>query len=504
MAPQASDMADDGGVTTTGEATTAPQAETDEVVSHDNATPTPLLTSVVPALLLLALLAAVVLRYSASSLSNTDTWFHLSLGRHFRDDWSLGHPGALTQFATSDWLPTQWSTEILASYVDSWFGLPGVAWLFGTLYLTLIVTVYVVCRQRAGALASGVVTGLVVFAASATLSARPQVVSLVLLVITVHAWLRTAEDGRPRWWLVPLTWVWATAHGLWSAGILVGLVCCLGLVLDRRLDRRRALLCLAVPLLSLVVTAATPVGPRLLTSQFAVSARASLIPEWGATSFRTIAALVAAGMIAWLVILWSRGGRVSWIRLLLLMLAAGWVLLVTRMVALGAVTLAPMLAQAIGQSLPGRTSTTVERRVERGGIAALCAVYLGVLAAVVPTTAAAPEGVPTQFEARLDALPEGSPLLVEDGVGAWVEWRVPGVDPVIDGLLDAYSVDYIRQFYDFKKVAPGWQDFVNRSGARDAVLLDGSPASAALQDHFGWTVVQKDRDWIYLKAPASP
>ena len=111
--------------------------------------------------------------------------------------------------------------------------------------------------------------------------------------------------------------------------------------------------------------------------------------------------------------------------------------------------------------------------------------------------------MPTQFEARLDALPEGSPLLVEDGVGAWVEWRVPGVDPVIDGLLDAYPVDYIRQFYDFKKVAPGWQDFVNESGARDAVLLDGSPVSAALQDQLGWTVVQKDRAWVYLEAPAA-
>jgi hypothetical protein len=497
-------LTDDGGVTTTGDATTTRRRETEEVVSERDVKPSPLLTSVAPALLVLALLAAVVLRYSASSLSNTDTWFHLSLGRHFRDDWSLGDPGSLTPFATSDWLPTQWSTELVASYAESWFGLPGVAWLFGALYLALIVTVYIVCRQRAGALPSGVVTGLVVFAASATLSARPQVVSLVLLAVTVHAWLRTAEDGRLRWWLVPMTWVWATAHGLWSAGVFVGLVCCVGLVLDGRVGRRRAVACFAVPLLSLAATVATPVGPALLTSQLAVSARTSLIPEWGPTSFRTVAALVAAGMIAWLVILWSRRGNVSWTRLLLLLLAAAWVLLVTRMVALGAVTLAPMLAQAVHEGLPRRTTAPAERRVERVGVALLCAAYLAVLAAVVPTTAATAEGVPTHFAPRLQDLPSGSVLLVEDGVGAWVEWQVPGVDPVIDGLLDAYPVGYIHQFYDFKKVAPGWQGFVARSGARDAVLLDGSPVSAALQDQLGWTVVQKDSGWVYLKAPASP
>jgi hypothetical protein len=497
-------MTDDGAVTTTDDTATAQRSGVDDGPAAGPAAPSALVTSVAPTLLLLGLVATVVLRYSASSLNNTDTWFHLSLGDRFRDGWSLRHPGALTPFATSDWLPTQWSTELLASYAHSWFGLPGVAWLFGAFYLALIVTVYVVCRRRAGALASGVVTALVVFAASSTLSARPQVVSLVLLAVTVDAWLRTEDDGRPRWWLVPLTWVWATAHGLWSAGILVGLVCCVGLVLDRRVGRRAVVACFAVLALALAVTAATPVGPALLSSQLAVSARTSLIPEWGPTSFRTVAALVAAAMIAWLVALWSRRGTVPWTRLLLLLLAASWVLLVTRTVALGAITVAPMLAQSAGEALPRRRPTTTERRVERVGVALLCAAYLGVLAAVVPTTAATPAGVPTRFEPRLQGLPSGSTLLVEDGVGAWVEWQVPGVDPVIDGMLDAYPVDYIRRFYDFKKVAPGWQDFVARSGARDAVLLRGSPASAALQDQLGWKAVQRDRDWVYLEAPTSP
>ena len=67
------------------------------------------LTVVAPAMLLVMSLA-VVLRYASLELDNQDTWFHLTLGEHFRTDWSLADPGSLTPFATSDWVATQWLT----------------------------------------------------------------------------------------------------------------------------------------------------------------------------------------------------------------------------------------------------------------------------------------------------------------------------------------------------------------------------------------------------------
>ena len=47
---------------------------------------------------------------------------------------------------------------------------------------------------------------------------RPQVISYLLVAVTVGAWLRTRDDGRLRWWLVPLAWVWAMLHGMWPIG----------------------------------------------------------------------------------------------------------------------------------------------------------------------------------------------------------------------------------------------------------------------------------------------
>jgi hypothetical protein len=455
-------------------------------------------------LVVLVLLLGVVLRYSALRLGNQDTWFHLALGDRFRDGWSLAHPGALSPFATSEWVPTQWSTQVLASLFEDRFGLPGVAWLFGALFLAFVLATYVVSRRYGRPLAAAVVTALVVFGSAPALSARPQVVSLVLLTVTVAAWLRTAEDGRIRWWLVPMTWVWATAHGLWSAGVLVGLVCWLGLLLDRRVTGRRSLALLAVPVLSLVATLLTPVGPRLLTSQLAVSARTSLIEEWGPTDFRTVPALAVAVMLAVVVVLWVRRGELSWTRLGLLLLAGAWTLLVARLVSLGAVVAAPLLAEALERALD--RSRPVRRpampRGERLTLAGAAIGYLVVLGVAAPQVVTAPDDVPTGLTSRLEALPERSVVLVEDGIGGWLEWRVPTVDPVIDGMLDAYPVGYIRDFFAATRLEPGWRGFVARSGARVAVVERGSPLTAALQDQLGWRPVARDQRWVLLEAPA--
>jgi hypothetical protein len=346
------------------------------------------------------------------------------------------------------------------------------------------------------------VTGLVVFSAAPALSARPQIVSLLLTAVTVGAWLGSVKDGRPRWWLVPLTWVWATAHGLWSAGVLVGLVCCVGILLDGHVDRRRSLKLFAVPLLSLFAAAVTPVGPRLLASQLAVSERTSMIAEWGPTSFREVPALAAAALVAWLVVLWARRGPAPWSHVLLLLLGCAWVLLVTRMVAFGAVAVAPLVVAALAASPSARRAAS-HRVLEWWALGFLSVGYLVVLTVAVPQTAPTAEGVPTGFSKSLRKLPQGSTVLVEDGVGGWIEWEFPGVSPVIDGMLDAYPVPYIRDFFDMTELQPGWRSFVEDSGATVAVLQQGSALSAAIQQQAGWRLVQHDDEWVLLVRPAA-
>jgi hypothetical protein len=454
----------------------------------------------------LACLVALMVRvtiHAGQPLDNGDTWFHLRIGHELWGDWSLAHPGQLSSFASSSWVPTQWSTELLMAKLEDWFGLPGVAVFYGALFLALILGVYLLCRRYCGPLGSTVATGFAVIGCGPSLSARPQVVSLILFVVVVAAWLRAGRDLRVPWLLVPLTWVWATAHGLWSAGVIVGVVACVAIFLDRRPDRRTTIQLAAVPALSVVAACLTPLGPRLLTSQAAVGARTSMIGEWQPTSFRDVPAFVVGVMIAVVVLRWGRSREVPWLHLLLLMLAAGWTALVNRMVGFGGVLAAPLLATALQQLLD---STAPRRRINRveavavGGGALAC--LLGLLL-VAPHSAQHPGGVPSRFTSRLATLPSGTPVAVEDYTGAWMEWRFPGLDPMIDGMLDAYPVSYIRGFDDFRSLQPGWQGFLSRSGAQDAVLVAHSPLSAAMQDQLHWQVVAHDGGWVYLVAPGS-
>lgn len=499
--------ADTRGVTVTAPRPSRPRADaTSRAAAGTAAAPGAGRSSLVPRLtvaLTMLLLMVVVTVHAASPLRNSDTWFHLRIGHELWGSWSLAHPGALSSFATEPWLPTQWSTEMLAARMEDWFGLPGVAWLFGALFLLFIVAVYACCRRLAGPLPACVATGLAVVGATPALSARPQVVSLVLLAVVVASWLRSAETLRAPWHLVPLTWVWATAHGLWTTGLVVGVVCCAGILLDRRPDLRTALRLMAVPVLSGVAACLTPLGPHLVSSQLAVGARASLIVEWGPTSFRELPAFVVAAMLGITVLRWARSREVPWTQIFLLMVACGWTALVTRMVSSGGVVAAPLLAAALQQLLQSRSPWVRARRSEWALLATAVVVLLAALAVAAPRTAQQAAQVPTGFTTRLASLPSGTPVAVEGGVGSWVEYRFPGLDPTIDGMLDAYPVGYIRDYVDFKDVKPGWTGFLRRTHAEVAITEKGSALTAAMEAQLHWRKVAEDGEFVYLVAPAS-
>src|ERR1700712_5787527 len=96
----------------------------------------------------------------ARPLTNTDTYFHLRFGEEFLHGWSLRHPGSVSTFATRDWVPTQWLSEIAMTRVEQWFGLAGLAWFSGLLQILLFLGVYAAVRDRAEPLVALPLTAL--------------------------------------------------------------------------------------------------------------------------------------------------------------------------------------------------------------------------------------------------------------------------------------------------------------------------------------------------------
>lgn len=441
---------------------------------------------------------AIALAVRASGpVVDPDTWWHLRLGDDFRYGWSLSNPGQLSPFADKAWVPTQWLSEVVMSYVNSIFGLSGIAWLTGAAVLALATALFAVCRQEGTTLAASVTVMLALVGVTASISTRPQLMSFILLAVYTGAWLRTARDLRARWWLVPVSGVWACLHGMWFTGTLVGIVVVVGMSLDRRVSLQKAGRLSLVPLLGIVAAALTPVGPKLLLAPITVSKLAPFITEWQPPNFRQPCALFTATMLMLIMVSWSRGHQTSWSHILLFILACGWTALSLRTVAIGAVMAAPLLSAAMHEWITTRPVLRMAKR-ERNSVVAGVVTGLVLLTVLAQTRSASQPPLPPSVDIALAGLPAQTVVFNDDALGGWLEWRHPNVAPVSDTMEDAYEPAYLIAYIHAVSLAPGWEKFVRRTGARYALLYPGSPLAFELRRHWGWRPVASGPSAVLL------
>lgn len=447
------------------------------------------------ALLVLALATAVAAVRAAGPVRDPDTWWHLRLGEEFRQGWSLADPGQLTPFATRPWFATQWTLELLVSYLEEHVGLVGVAWLTGVGVILLAVVTYRTCRLRASVLPAVVASVAALLGSSLSHSPRPQLASFILVSVVMGAWLRTGQDWKPRWWLIPLTWAWACTHGMWFIGIAIGFVAVLGMALDRRIGTKQLLTLLVVPVGSIAAAAATPVGPKLLIAGYATSQMAPFVSEWDPPDFSELVPALAAAMVGAVVVTWARSDRQRWADILLLGLAAIWILAYYRTIAIGVLIAAPFLAIAFERWIGHIDYGTSRPKKERGWVWSGVASVLMLLTVLAPL--AARDVSPRNVSRALEALPAGSVVFNSYGLGGWLEWRHRNVSPVIDGMADAYYVEYFKAYDDASRLRPGWYRFVMGTGA-DYALLDSRSSLAQGLLEKQWRPIAKDDDLVLL------
>jgi hypothetical protein len=331
------------------------------------------------------------------------------------------------------------------------------------------------------------------------MSMRPQVLSYLFVALATHAWLRTSEDGKARWWLVPMAWVWAMVHGMWSVGIVIGVVALLGLALDRAVTRRQWLRLAAIPVLSVVVSALTPVGPKLFSAVLEVNSRGQYFAEWQPADFtkgNCIALLLLLGLV---LLRWSRRkSSFSWTEIGLVVLALGWALYTQRTVTVAAAMLVPFAAMATQDGLK-----VYYPRVRRETIAVVAGALacLAVLAVLVPRTADEPPPDPDWYATTLADLPAGTKIINDWGEGGYLMWRFPKLDFMMNGYGDLFTDAELQRNYTMDATLPGWDDDVERSGADYALLVPGSRLAYDLQHLEHWSVLERSDEIMLMHAP---
>ena len=454
------------------------------------------------------LVLSIALVKGLATFAEPDVWWHLRTGDRLRESFQLTAPDPSAGFADHAYTATQWLPEIVASTAYGLGGMGAVLWLRAVAVVGLVTVVYAVSRRFAGRLPSAVSAALTLVGAGGGLNPRPQLVSFLLFALTLHACLGMLRDRRPRWWLVPVFWLWACCHGLWTFGLALGGLMLAAAVLDpaTRPTRPEAVRLGALCAACLVAVAATPIGPALLLTPFKVAGNASTIAdEWRATPLNNVFAWAALIQLLICVVAWARGGRRRrlW-ELALLAFAAFCTLWMWRLVPLGSIAAAPLVAAALQSGLTARREgwSRVERRALAAftagllAVGALASVALGGHAAAYPSNLA-------PIDRALADLPARSVVLDDFGISGWLLWAHPGLTPVADLRGEIYDHAYIASYTSTLRVQPGWQDFVARIDPDVALLAEDSALADALVHRLGWREVASTHDFVLL-APGRP
>ncbi len=445
-------------------------------------------------------IVAATAKAGLRAVSDPSPWLHLRVGQYLLDGGRFGLPDPWAPYPVRPFVPTEWLPSILAAQLYAAAGLPAIAWLRCASMLLLLTAALWSTRRVSGTVPSLLAAFASVLAAGEGMTERPQAISLVLLAVTVGAWWRTAEDLKPRWWLIPLTWLWAMSHGLWVVGLGLGVVIVASLAIDHRLDRRQAGRLLAIPALGLVAAALTPVGPRLLLTPLTVGANGrDFVGEWQPTSIRDPYAILTLAMLAIVLLRWIRSRVVPpWWQIALAGLSLVSTLAMSRTIAVGAVFAAPLLAQALQQHL--RTSVEpVTRRDVLGWLTLVLAAAV-IAVPVSATIAQSPVGVPQGLRAQLSAIPAGTVILCEDDKTGWLLWAEPQLAPAIDIRTEIYSHAHLAAYVRTMAVEPGWQDFLRSTRSTYALVATESPIATALRERLGWQSLGADSGFVLLAA----
>lgn len=446
-----------------------------------------------------AVLLLGLARHAGSGISDPDTLWHVLAGRQVWETGSFSGPDPLSRFTTGPWILNQWLPDLVFALAEHLGGLPAVAWFAQLLRIAVCLAVYLACRRVGGTLPAALVAATAVLGSADSLSPRPQLVGFVLLAVTVAAWMQTAQDQRPRWWLLGVGWLWACSHGTWVVGVSIGAAVVLGLVAARSVERAQALRLAAIPAGTAVLAALTPVGPGLYRSFATVRAVSPYILEWRAPTLDSPSVLATLALALLVPLGWWVGHHtLTWPSAAVWAVAVTWGATSMRTVAVAAIVLAPLASVSI-TTLTGRPRSPAGRpeRLILGGAVAVSLALSAVLAATGPRE---PTGVPSNLDPQLEALADGTVVWNTDLLGGWLMWSHPSLEHTADTRAELYGPDRARAYLSVLGAEAGWEARFDAVSPGAALVEDGLPLVGALEGR-GWRVSGRDGAYALLLPP---
>lgn len=171
--------------------------------------------------LLILLYFTGIFFFTANTLPNFDTWFHLKSGEIFlqqgilhQDVFSQGAPNRL-------WYPHEWLFQIIIYLYTQAFGIPAIQYFIGFFATTQVLILFLFIRKvlKLGLLSSFFIGALYALFCYNFFTARPEIVGVTLLFSTLFILLTYLLTNKNLLWLtIPVIYFWTNVH---SSTILI-------------------------------------------------------------------------------------------------------------------------------------------------------------------------------------------------------------------------------------------------------------------------------------------
>jgi hypothetical protein len=364
--------------------------------------------------------------------ADPDLWGHVRFGLDILRDRTLTtvDPYSFTQ--DIPWTNHEWLSELAMGLAFRHGGGTGLLLLKALVILTVFIVMWRGLRDVAAPWRWGGLALVALAAHPLTLTIRPQLWTLLLLVVLC----RLLVAGGRALWGIPLLFVpWANFHGGWILGLGIVGAWCAGRLLDRA-DRREVMQLASVAALSAAATLVNPYGVHLW--EFIVTtvglSRAD-ITEWQPVWRHSAAAMVSWTMtVVFVAVHWRRHGRPPAAQLLVLLMLVLASMRVMRVVALFApaavLLLAPRLPRASALATVPRGQNLLDAVIVT--VVLLASFWTGVVAACPVVEEPSAPDMPA-LAALAEARPSGRMVTAFDWGQAALASAGPSLKVSVDG-----------------------------------------------------------------------
>jgi hypothetical protein len=436
---------------------------------------------------LLAGLAGFALAaFSPGLLNDGDTYWHIRAGQ-----WMIAHRAVLRfdifsyTMPGAPWHTQEWLAEIAMALAWLAGGWAGIHLLFATSCAITAGLVGWFVRKRLDMIPAVLSAVLGLCCVSASLLARPHILTLPLLAVWTCTLVAARErDKAPSCWLILVMPLWANLHGSFAFGLALAGALAVEAVFEGT-DRAKAARAWGLFLLGAAVSAmATPFGFRTLLFPFQLSALQGLafIGEWQASDLSHLSPLLLA-LLASLFVLGSGKVKVAPLRLLLFVGLMWLALAHQRHQMLLGVTAPILLAPFLAKAWP-----PAKDEIHPPLFSALAALGFAVLIALrmmVPVVRGDDPRSPVSAMAQLPPELRQQRVLNDYSFSGYLIWT--GIKVYIDSRADFYGDSFVK---NYARIASADRDALatslTSSQARWTIFARDTPMAKLMDSMPGW------------------